>query len=300
MIDLAERAPLLSRFVAGDYSDHSKLSVAVGLMGLGLLLLFFTGLVPLEIEVIEKSDLFDDNVFWKICIVFMVIAFPALTVAAFAVAVVMFWHVSMIIRFAVAVAMFLPAATALILGAAFFQGSWSDDLVPSVCALFCAVFVAAASVGIVFQMCTPWTLTHLRAADQALPRLGTRTLFELTTIIALTCAFVTVLDSDIPVIGLVTFGAVAAIGAVAGICSCMAFLRENSISKGGLIVALSFAFVMAYVFITFVASAEFGWRNALMQVLIVVPLAIFGTAIIAGLMAVCLVWLRRCGWRCVR
>ena len=194
------------------------------------------------------------------CCLFMIPIFPASTVACVTIAAVMFWHVSLVLRFVVATAIFVPAVIVFAVGLMLFEGGTFDsEFVAGITVLFSSVFVSAASVGIFFQLATPWTLAHLRTGDEELPRLGTRTLFELTTVIAITFAFVSALESTVPIEATLAFGAIAGFGALMGICSCMAFLREERVGTVGMLASAFWAFAMSFAFVASIATAEYGW-----------------------------------------
>ncbi|MGB7345892.1 MAG: hypothetical protein WBD20_16870 [Pirellulaceae bacterium] len=301
-VDVYETAPILQRFEQHPFADTSLASVAIGLGGLALLMFFLGGAIPIELEWIEGTNLFNSRpVFWVMSSVMMLVLFPATAVSAFSIAVVMFWHVSLVARFIVAVAMFTPAVIALTIGIAWMEGGRMDeDLISAMCVLFSAAFASAASVGIFFQLATPWTLTHLRINEEELPRLGIRTLIELTTIVALTFAFASALNNDIPIEATLSFAGIAGLGALMGIISCLAFLRERPIGMTGLIGSFAGAFAMSFAFVGIIATAEYGWTSVIDQFYVTLPVSLFGAAIISASVAVCITWLRKCGWRCVR
>ena len=49
----------------------------------------------------------------------------------------------------------------------------------------------------------------------------------------------------------------------------------------------------------FFAVAEFGWNSLIYGAPIMAAVSVYGTALIMGVMWLCLWWLRSCGWVCV-
>ncbi|QDT11223.1 hypothetical protein K239x_32170 [Planctomycetes bacterium K23_9] len=298
-VDLAENAPLLFRFDGNTSSDPDRASVGLGLAGLGVLLFCLSVAIPLGIELVE--DVFSGRpAFWVMGGVAMLVIFPAGSVGSFSIAAAMFWHVPLVIRYAVAIALFVPSVVGFTISLAMVETVDWADIVPSVAVLFSSVFVCAATVGILAQLCTPWTLAHLRTTSEQLPRLGIQTLIQLTTIVAITFAFVSVLKSEVPIEATLAFGGVSALGAVMGIVACVAYLRDAPVGRKGVIASCVTAFAMSFAFVACLATVEFGWQSVVYQAHVTLPLSLFGAAIIGAFTSACVYWLRQCGWRCVR
>ncbi|NNE00427.1 MAG: hypothetical protein HKN47_24170 [Pirellulaceae bacterium] len=296
-----QKAPLLRRIDAVRDDTISSWSALTGLLGLAGFLFVIASAVPVEMHLLEETSIFRTRpVFWIISTVLMAIFFPAATVGAIVIAVPMFWHISVLKRYLVAVAMFVPAVVGLSIGLIVLLDAPADEMVPGTVTLFSAAFVAAASVAVAFQMCSPWTLTHLRRSDEPLPRLGIRTLFELTMIVAITIAFIRLVESDMTSGPILLFAGIAGFASLMGILACIAFLRDGEVTVLALIGAGVAAFGMSFVFVSTIATLEYGWSSVWDQFYVTLPVTLVGAAIVFGTAYLCIYWLRQCGWRCVR
>ena len=293
-----------------DYYPHPdetglyQRSAVAGLLGLGAFLMLLAVLIPLEFNLLDK--VFSGRPrFWVQMLTMQMIMFPLITAAAFVIAVPMFWHISVFIRFLVAVALFVPAMFGMQVSAGLIFGFNSGDWIEMV--FICsAAFSASAVIGVMMQMASPWSLTHHRENDEPLPRLGTRTLFELTAVIAILMALLSSLkvSGDLPIVAGI-FAAVGAGATLSGILACIGFLKESHVESKWripipVIISVAAALLASFCLVFAAAWAEFGWTSVIDQFLVTIPTTISGALVILGTMLICIWWLRKCGWRVVR
>ena len=143
-------------------------------------------------------------------------------------------------------------------------------------------------------------MSHARGKDTHLPPLGTRAMFELTVVAAIGFAVFVSVDKFEFMEGLLFFTAVGALSSAAVVFSQIALLREGRRSFPAVVVSAVFAFATAAIFNGFFAVAEFGWELDASSVLVVGAVSLYGGVVIFAVMSLCLWWLHRCGWRCVR
>ncbi len=280
-------------------------SAIKGLAGLAMLIVVLCGSMPVVFDAAEVSTLFNANPpIWLVCGTVMALYLPSLNAATFIVTAVMLWHVSLIQRFIVAISIYsLGASSWLIVMIGVYDLITLDDFLDDLGLVLPVLFISSATVGILFQLFTPWTLTHWRVAGNELPRLGIRNLIELTTIVAVSFAFISILNFDVTtemMTGIAVLAVYGALGSLAGICSSMVFLRNDRASTRGLITNLAAACVFSFVVVVSFYAMDSGWNVAMDRTLVTIALTIFGALIICVINAMCVYWLRRCGWRCVK
>ena len=278
-------------------------SIFAGLLGISAVGIILAVAFPVIMEMIEDSGLFQSGPppFWIMMPLIMSMMLPALAVGSINIAACMFWHVSIVGRFVAALFVFVPGVMAFLVAMSVVEGSSPPSSFYGDCAsVFTAMFAASAIIGVVLQLCTPWTLTHYRTAEAEIPRIGTRTLFELTTAIAISFAFARMVAFDVTFPVMALFCGMSAFGSVVGIYCIITFMRNETAPRRHYMISLLVASSVSLCLVTFWAYMEYGSMIAVINDwYIAIPVTLFGGLIICLSMAVCLRWLYLCGWRCV-
>ncbi|NNE00239.1 MAG: hypothetical protein HKN47_23205 [Pirellulaceae bacterium] len=168
-----------------------------------------------------------------------------------------------------------------------------------------ALFVGAGATGLIVQMWSPWALSHFRSLDQPLPKLGTRALFELTTITAVSYAIIIALSNDPAlttnnfIFGTTLLSVFGIVASLAGICLIQMFLRDRRGRPISVFIPLTLLLGTSLILPTFVAVQEFGWNTIRRDAPIVIVAAAYGMLLICAVIALHLGWLYACGWRCL-
>jgi hypothetical protein len=124
-------------------------------------------------------------------------------------------------------------------------------------------------------------------------------MMELTVVAAIGCAIFLSVDMGEVMEGLLFFGVMGLLSSLAVIIVLIALLRRDTRNRRAAAIAGLFCFGAAVMMSGFMAVVEFGWDSLKYDFLLVGLVSIYGTAIIYGVMWLCVWWLRSCGWRCV-
>jgi hypothetical protein len=99
--------------------------------------------------------------------------------------------------------------------------------------------------------------------------------------------------------GVLFFASFALLASIGIIAVLIIALGESERKRTGVIVAVGFAFVGAVFVNGFFAVMEFGWYALTSEFLLIGAVSLYGVAVIFALMALCIGWLRHCGWTCI-
>jgi hypothetical protein len=159
--------------------------------------------------------------------------------------------------------------------------------------------LATAAIAVAIQLWSPWTMSHRRVDNRALPRMGTRSMIELTAIAAAGCAVFVTVDVGDYFEGILLFGAIGLISAIAIAAALIVYFRAGSYPRATLIIGLTSAFAAAFLLNAFFAAEEYGWDVLTIEILLISGVSLYGAAVNIAVMWLCLRWLRFCGWRCI-
>ncbi len=302
------------RFHAGRVIQHAKLprrpmdslpvfaasgipSLVMGIFGLAALTCVFGAALPMVMHFIEESNIGRPSYLWMMVLVQSVL-YPPLLAFAFSITAPMFHHIALSARCLLSALATLPGCFCFLISIEFFEGHrnsiWYDFFI-----VMSACFVAVASVAVIIQLFTPWTATHLLRRGQSLPQTGLRSLIELTAIAAAACAVIMANNFMEYWEGVLLFAGVGLILSFTIISVMMAFLRPRGINPWAIVIGMCFTFAAAFFVSGFFAALEFGWDAIGQDALYVGVAAFYGSIVITLVMAMCIVWLRSCGWSCI-
>ena len=267
-----------------------------GLYGLGVI---FLGVIPmmvigvsLYLPVIGQSTylaemLLGQSVLLAPCIVF-----------TFTIVTSLLWCGSIFERMLMAMGALIPAVVAIgILLTLVESVSW-DDFQES-CLILLTVLMAIALVTVAIQMWTPWTLTHARKKNDALPTTDLQMILELTTVAAISFSIVASQCTEESLLTMAGCGGVGFLLALPTLGVVILFLQDRPLHPIIYGISVTMAIGLALFWNLGVAfqvsngsvASISGWKIALATC--------YGALLIYSVMAVCLRWLHRCGWRCV-
>jgi hypothetical protein len=230
--------------------------------------------------------------------VIQTIGFPAIVGFSFATVTPMFWYGPVLIRFATGILMVMPGSIAFYAVANHLDRSTGDIWLAFASVMF-TQFVVAGAVALVIQMWSPWTLIHRRGDHSPLPQLGTRAILELTGVAAIGCAMFMGVEVGSNLEGNLFFAGMGLLSSFAVIAVLIAFLRDFRRNLISALVAFAASFAMAGMMCGFLAISEFGYDSITRYFASFVMATTYGAVVIAGVMWLCVNWLRICGWRCV-
>ena len=273
-------------------------SFILGLLGLNGILILAGVAMPIGMELVE--ELFRTQPTYVVQVMVMqTLLFPPVICFSFVTVTPMFWYGSVVLRFVAGIVSVVPGCVAFLIAIEAVENS-PDEFPLQFAAVMFSLFLAAGTVAVAVQLWTPWTLTHAVADDFRLPPTGTRAMMELTLVAAAGFAFFMAIDLVEIAIGLLFFSLAGLICAVAVITVQVAFMRRERIDRLAAAISVGCAFTASFCFGSFVAWAGFGWQSITSNLLLISLTSLYGTAVICGLNWVCLSWLKRCGWSCVR
>jgi hypothetical protein len=288
------------------YEDlASRFSIGMGLAGLGFMLALLATAAPIAIEIVNYFSSANRLGFLATTTVIQSIMLPPVISGSIVVSAVFFWHVPISLRFLVASTLVIPAGVLFIVTIAYLESPAELGIAKPFFASMFALFIGAGTISLTVQMWSPWTLSHLRDDDRPYRSLGTRSLFELTGITAISFAIIISLSNDPKlnssefIIGLVLVAAFGILVSFAGIGLFFSFLREHKNQRRPLLVASLLTFGAATLLPSFIAVQEFGWNAMSTDLVLIVLASAYGTSVIGMVAMTHLWWLRLCGWRCV-
>ncbi len=274
-------------------------SLLMGIGGLATLVLVFGAAMPLGMQLVEELAFSSGQpTYTMMTIIFQTLLYPPIVCFAFATVTPMFWYGSVLLRFAMASFAVIPGCVACVVLVSIME-SGADGFWREFFAVMFAYFVTAATIALGVQLWSPWTMTHAREGSEFAPPTGTRSMLELTTIAAIGCAVLVSVDLEEVMEGVLFFSSFALLASIGIISVLIIALGETERKRIGVIVAVGFAFVGAAFVNGFFAVMEFGWYALTSEFLLIGFVSLYGVVVICTLMALCIGWLRHCGWTCI-
>ena len=210
----------------------------------------------------------------------------------------MFWYGSVFLRFAMASFAVLPGCFAFVVLVSIFESGGNDFWLEFFAVMF-AYFITASAISLGVQLWSPWTMTHAREGSPVAPQTGTRSMLELTAIAAIGCAILGAIDLEPVMEGVLFFTSFALLAAIAIISLLIIALGETERKRLAVIIAAGSAFVGAALVNGFFAVMEYDWYALTTEFLLIGAVSLYGLVVIGALLALCIGWLRYCGWTCV-
>ena len=285
------------RMVANIEVGETK-SLFMGIGGLATFVLVFGAAMPMGMELFEEVFRTGRPKFALTMIMVQTLLYPPAVCFAFATVTPMFWYGSVFLRFAMASFAVLPGCIAFVALIAIFEGG-ADDFWLDFFAVMFAYFITASTIALGVQLWSPWTMTHAREGSSFAPPTGTRSMLELTAIAAIGCAILGAIDLESVMEGVLFLTAFAFLASIAIISLLIIALGENERKRLAVIVAAGSAFVGAALVNGFFAVMEYDWYALTTEFLLIGTVSLYGVVVITALMALCLGWLRYCGWTCI-
>ncbi|MFK7738079.1 MAG: hypothetical protein AB8B50_18780 [Pirellulaceae bacterium] len=264
-------------------------------------------LFPVLMWLVEEFDI-RPRPFYIFSLMLQSATLPPLTCGAFLVGTIMFWYGSILVRFIAATLAVLPAIFACTLTVSVLVSNVPlDDFLRDILIGMLPALITSAAVGVVLQLASRWTLTHVSPPGN-LPPSGIRSLVELTLVTAVCLAVIGAISRvDEYYVVMTVFAIIALLTTLAVVASQIAFLQENrtrlNLVRGivyGLFACFSVCLFANYFFIVFeFGSGEFSVDLLLGSAYFAIPLALYGCLLVGTLVALQVWWLWYCGWRCV-
>ncbi|TWU35279.1 hypothetical protein Q31b_53750 [Novipirellula aureliae] len=274
----------------------SRTSFMSGLLGIAFALFFVGGMLPILMEIVES--IYGTRLTYVVqMLVAQSLGLPVFILLCLATTAAMFWYGSLTMRFGMALLMVVPGFLTFLFSMSLFQNV--SDIPSTMSSVLLAQLLAGATVAILIQFWTPWTLTHLRDADSPLPSTGIQSMIELTAIAAVSFTLFKLIDVIDLYEGLIFFAVVGVLGTSACTRAMIVFLSKEKCDRRAIVLAMLVAYFLAFAFNGFFAVAEFGWDSIRNNVIQIALLALYGAAILFGTVWVTLAWLSGCGWQCV-
>lgn len=280
-----------------DWTAPSVLPLAA-ILGLVFLASFFAGLMVLEIWIVNEMQL-RPRPFFVFALVMQTMLIPPMICYSFLIATIMFWYGSITLRFLGAFSAVLPSVTVFCVMFAWLE-SPPHDFVSDVALCLFACLLSSAAVALLYQMWTRWSLTHDRN-NTDLPPTGIRSIIELTVICAVAAAFFSGAEIGDVAMGIAFFSIWGLLATLAVIRIQISFLQDADRDWLGIVVGCGFVFLVCLGVNYFFAYMEFGRSARILRdsAYFVWPLSLYGSLLVAGLLAGQIYWLRKCGWRCI-
>ncbi len=261
-------------------------------------MLVFAAAMPLGMKLVDLVFSNGQPKFVLMMMILQTLLYPPVICFAFATVTPMFWYGSVVLRFGMASLVVLPGCLAFV-GLISLLEQGADDFWRGFFVVMFAYFFTAATIAVGVQLWSPFTMTHAREGSPIAPPTGTRSMLELTAIAALGCVVLGTIDLQPVMEGVLFFTGFALLASIAIICSLIFALGENERNRVAFLVAAGFAFTGAMFINGFFAVMEFGWYALTSDILLIGVVSLYGMVLICALMALCLAWLRHCGWTCI-
>ncbi|QDT05249.1 hypothetical protein K227x_36490 [Rubripirellula lacrimiformis] len=283
-----------------ELSDERGLSIGVAFYGLAVCWMLMSMGIPYGVWILSG---FDGQLF-PIWVIFIQLTFAAPLACLTLISVTSaLWCVSLLRRFLLAVAVLMPGTAMLAFGLA--QLGWLDLAEAFAQTLYqiLAYTVVSSSLVLPIQMWGRWSLSHARESPGVLPKLGTRSIMELTMIASLVFAiFMFVRGSELWYQILI----VAAIALVSTIAITLIVVSHLLRPRTGRWLAILVSSGFAYAAMTLTSICVFAsydesivWFNQNAQYTVIVIISILGTCLFMATAMVGQWWLRGCGWQCI-
>ena len=298
---VCEQAPLL-RHLPTQTDNWSLWSVIIGIVGLAFWMLIFAMTCPATICFL---DILEDTIgldgYLAMTAFILTVSFPAMTIACVAVSAIMFWRVALLLRFLIVIAMVFSVGTLFAYAFAWATIQDARDIATELAFINTIGVLTSASVGVMFQLCSPWMLSHLKTDEEGLPKVSISTLIQLTTVIAISIASYQWVQTTIEIEFHGFIVVISTFAAITGVLCCIAMLRSTPIGRLGIAMVLMTIFGLSTFFVWFCGYSSFGSPTGMFQAPIAsLFLSIYGMILIGVPLWVAMAWLRACGWRCVR
>ncbi len=201
---------------------------------------------PIAIEILESYYTFPSKTtFLTVAILYQAIILPPVVSGTIVVAAVFFWHASVVVWFVLAALLTVPACLLFLALVSVIENASGQLFTKAFFASMFGLIIGAGSVAVTIQIWNRRTLTHLRRSCDPIASLGTRALFELTGLTAISYAIIIGLGNDPQLTGgsflvaMVLFSVFGGLLSCAGIGMFRAFLRDQKIQfRNGLIPGL--------------------------------------------------------------
>ena len=281
------------------WAEPGLRSLVGGLGGLALITLLFAIAIPIEIGLLNILEVAPPT-FLMNSLIIQTLLLPALVCYSCATVTSLFWYGSIVLRFALAIIVALPGCIGFLVGATY-KDDYDDtmELLHAFSIVMFTCLLAIAVVALTVQMWSRWTLSHNRPYFADLPRTGIQSMVELTLIAAAGFAISFSNDFVDYVEGMILFGGVGFMAAIATISMQIGFLREGPRSRNAMIVGFVFALATAVVMNAVFAVLESGWDIHSSEIGLIGASSVYGALLICAFMWLCLRWLKFCKWRCV-
>ncbi len=273
-------------------------SLLSGPVGLAAITLMFAVLFPIGLKLLQE---FMPNrpAYTSMMLIVQTLMLPPLIAFGFAAVTPMFWYGSVVVRFAMALASTVPACIGFSVALKVLEANNPSDFWIGFSVVMFTSLLATAATAVAVQMWSPWTMSHHRVDNRALPRMGTRSMIELTAIAAAGCAVFVTVDVGDYFEGILLFGAIGLISAITIAAALIVYFHAGTQPRTMLIIGLAGAFAAAFVLNAFFAAQEYGWDVLTMEILLIGGVSLYGAIVNVAVMWLCLRWLRFCGWRCI-
>ena len=261
----------------------------IGLIGLTCLCATF---FPVLIWVVDELGI-QPRPFYRFSLMLQSAILPPLTCGSFLVGTVMFWYGSILIRFVAATLAVLPPIFVCFLTLSALDAHMPSSFVTDLLVCMFPPLITSASVGVVMQLASRWTLTHT-APKSSLPSSGIRSLVELTLLTAVCLAVIGAIPRvDEYYIAMAVFAIIGLLTTLAVVAAQIAFLQESRTKLNllrGIVYGLSSCFLVCLFANYFFAVLEFARGEFSFELLrdtayFVVPLAVHGCLLVGSLLA---------------
>ncbi|MGB7326921.1 MAG: hypothetical protein WBD31_18740 [Rubripirellula sp.] len=270
--------------------------------GLGSLILLLAVAAVLTIAMTHLVEDWIDSlsIFPLIMVVIQTIAIPVLAIFSFVTAAAFFWFRSVLLRVIVAAIAVSFGFAAFAMMLRLVEGANVEEILLESATCLFSQFVATATVALIVQFFTPYTLTHSQPLDAPPIRpTGLRDFFELTVFFAIGFAILVAVGTEDMLIGLVFFGVWGIVSSISIIALMISVLQSGTGNWIGWGVAMFFALGCSALLNGFYAVELFGWNFQVVNAATVVATSIYGMLVFAASFAVCLAILREFNWTVV-
>jgi hypothetical protein len=291
-----DRQWVLDRFVTLDRELVPTKSFCWGLFGLNTIFLLLGFAIPLLADALEIY--LDRSRGGVQLVVIPTLVIPLVTSFSIATVTPMFWYGSISFRFVAAALMVFPGCLSLYGSMTLFDGIRQNAGFQFSVGLL-ALFLTTAAVALAIQMWSPWTLSHERQFDAAIPPLGTASMMELTGVAAIGCAALMFIESGIVLKELLFFCGVGILSSLTVIAFLIAFLRQGHRNYVAAVIALPLSYLTSFVATGFFEANDLGWQIDNYNFALITQVSVMGVVLAGAVMWTAVWWLRSCGWLCI-
>lgn len=278
------------------FADSASLLIA--LAGLSALLFCLAGLLAIAMFLLNELNV-PTSPFVLVLFIIQTLLLPPLSSFSFTVTTGMFWFGGILTRFAL-VLMAVAPAYAVFCWLLYALDEGPDSVFGDVFVVLFACLMGAAAIAVLVQMWTPWSLVHDIDLDKP-PPTGIRALAELTVLVAVGLAVMSVWDLKAYFEGLVLIGGISVLATVATIGAQVGYLGETKWRWLAFALALMGSLGTSLFLNGFAVFEEYGRAaGAFISFAgIWLGLSLYGWLIVLAMTWVQLRWLKFCGWRCL-